>query len=404
MNRTEFQKAMGKQRLSRLSRDESSFLDRHLALVMVSMSIFIFFLAYWIGVTRYRNNSKPIYVSYPATPIPSPTSDAEGCSSGSGPGGIVAGSYPAQDLTQEQRNWLYHIFGNQGEAPVGYGGENCGGAPDNNCPPGSGPGGIVAGSYPPQDLTQDQRNWLYHIFGNSGEASVGYGGENCGGGSAWAPPAFDERTPSANNNNSAGSYNPTPDDIPLPPVTTAPLLFGSTLPVGDNSALITAIGGLNMRGGPSSHYRIIATVIYNNYYEVMDDPIDGWYHIQHDEQDGWVNGSHVIVLKLDELNDGCMAISTPTPTLQISEVARCLGPILSNYELANADIQQTIEQLLDCEVTDNEIVTFAAITESASIADAISLSFSSTTKSNCVRSIFEDIRHSSTNSFNLPSK
>lgn len=40
-----------------------------------------------------------------------------------GPGGITVGSYSPQDLTQEQRQWLWQQFGHNGEAPVGYGGE-----------------------------------------------------------------------------------------------------------------------------------------------------------------------------------------------------------------------------------------------------------------------------------------
>jgi len=52
------------------------------------------------------------------------TSSAGG---GVGPGGITPGSYPAHELTQEQRNWLWHYFGHEGEAPVGYGGEGGGG-------------------------------------------------------------------------------------------------------------------------------------------------------------------------------------------------------------------------------------------------------------------------------------
>lgn len=44
----------------------------------------------------------------------------------------------------------------------------------------SGPGGIRPGSYPPQSLSQDQRQWLYEYFGHSGQAPVGYGGENKG--------------------------------------------------------------------------------------------------------------------------------------------------------------------------------------------------------------------------------
>src|SRR3990167_7116723 len=41
----------------------------------------------------------------------------------------------------------------------------------------TGPGGITPGSYEPQSLTQEQRNWLYNYFGNRGEASQGYGGQ-----------------------------------------------------------------------------------------------------------------------------------------------------------------------------------------------------------------------------------
>lgn len=40
-----------------------------------------------------------------------------------------------------------------------------------------GPGGIYKGDYDPTKLTQDQRNWLYNQFGNSGVAPVGYGGQ-----------------------------------------------------------------------------------------------------------------------------------------------------------------------------------------------------------------------------------
>lgn len=40
-----------------------------------------------------------------------------------GPGGIKPGSYDAKNLSQEQRNYLYRYFGNQGEAPIGYGGQ-----------------------------------------------------------------------------------------------------------------------------------------------------------------------------------------------------------------------------------------------------------------------------------------
>ncbi len=143
----------------------------------------------------------------PPPPLLPPPSANIICPSGVGPGGITAGSYPPQNLTQDQRQWLYQSFGHSGQAPVGYGGEGCQSQPSQPppppvlpqpqppqqqqqpppppppalppCPPGVGPGGITAGSYPPQNLTQEQRQWLYQVFGHSGQAAVGYGGEGC---------------------------------------------------------------------------------------------------------------------------------------------------------------------------------------------------------------------------------
>ena len=54
---------------------------------------------------------------------------------------------------------------------------------------GGSPGGITKGSYDPASLTQGQRQWLWEQFGHSGEASVGYGGEDVGGGDGGGDPA-----------------------------------------------------------------------------------------------------------------------------------------------------------------------------------------------------------------------
>lgn len=51
-----------------------------------------------------------------------------------GPGGIVPGNYNAQQLTQDQRNWLFNYFGHSGQAPQGYGGENAPGEYGNYTP------------------------------------------------------------------------------------------------------------------------------------------------------------------------------------------------------------------------------------------------------------------------------
>ncbi|MBK8033800.1 MAG: hypothetical protein IPK17_30740 [Chloroflexi bacterium] len=102
-----------------------------------------------------------------------------------GPSGIRPGGYTPQDLTQDQRQWLWNEFresggGGNGIAPVGYGGHGCPNGPLLRiCPSGNGPSGIVAGGYTPQNLTQEQRQWLWDMFGHSGTAPVGYGGEPC---------------------------------------------------------------------------------------------------------------------------------------------------------------------------------------------------------------------------------
>ena len=41
-----------------------------------------------------------------------------------GPGGIAPGSYRAETLSQEQRQFLWEFFGHSGPAPTGYGGED----------------------------------------------------------------------------------------------------------------------------------------------------------------------------------------------------------------------------------------------------------------------------------------
>ena len=106
-----------------------------------------------------------------------PGSDVGDTQEGSGPGGIQPGDYPAESLTQEQRNWLWQFFGNSGEAPVGYGGQRTDEVPGST-PTGlpTGPDGIKPGDYKATDLTREQRQWLWEFFGESGTAAEGFGG------------------------------------------------------------------------------------------------------------------------------------------------------------------------------------------------------------------------------------
>ncbi len=53
---------------------------------------------------------------------------------------------------------------------------------DPTCPTGTGPGGITAGSYDPVSIDDNQRLWLWEIYGHDGYPNPSYGGERCRGG------------------------------------------------------------------------------------------------------------------------------------------------------------------------------------------------------------------------------
>jgi hypothetical protein len=130
--------------------------------------------------------SQPIMVIPTATQLPT----IRPCPVGAGPRGIVAGDYPPSKLYQDERQWLFEVFGNQGIAPIGYGGEKCGTRVEDPivnfnhfiCNQGlRGPDGIPAGDYHPARLRSDEKQWLFEVFRNQGQAPVGYGGEFCQG-------------------------------------------------------------------------------------------------------------------------------------------------------------------------------------------------------------------------------
>lgn len=142
--------------------------------------------------------------------VPSPTV-LRRCPYGVGPNSITAGDYDPNKLTQQEKQWLWGIFGHAGIAPVGYGGQQC--TKGNKlaptlpptptsvpspmalrpCPLGVGPNGITPGDYDPNKLIQQEKQWLWEIFGHSGFAPVGYGGEKCTSGSDIIPTQTDYR-------------------------------------------------------------------------------------------------------------------------------------------------------------------------------------------------------------------
>jgi hypothetical protein len=152
-------------------------------------------------------------------PLPSQVSASEydPCPPGNGPNGITAGDYDPTKLSQEQRQWLFEVFGHAGIAPVGYGGERCGVAQQGQsiydpCPSGTGPDGITAGDYDPNTLSQEKKQWLFEIFGNIGIAPVGYGGQQCG----VTPPS--------------PTFTPTLSETPTPTSTPTPLPITNPMP------------------------------------------------------------------------------------------------------------------------------------------------------------------------------
>ncbi len=129
-----------------------------------------------------------------------------------GPIGIRPGGYDATGLTQDQRQWLWNEFRESGGAgsgisPVGYGGQSCpNGQQLRICPAGIGPGGIPASSYDPTSLTQSQRQWLWEQFGFPGTAPVGYGGTPCTRPTPTTPP---QPAPCPPGVGAPGSFDPT---------------------------------------------------------------------------------------------------------------------------------------------------------------------------------------------------
>ena len=162
----------------------------------------------------------------PAQQQAKPAWFGQGCgTSSTGPGGLRAGGYSPQELTQQQRQWLFEVFGNSGIAPDGYGGQTCGWQnqpAQQQAKPAwfgqgcgtsfTGPGDLKVGGYSPQELTQQQRQWLFEVFGNSGIAPDGYGGQTCIGSTADTP--TEQSLPSSNVPNQTGSASVPPSNGP----------------------------------------------------------------------------------------------------------------------------------------------------------------------------------------------
>jgi len=239
-----------------------------------------------------------------------------------GPGGILPGGYSPQSLTQEQRDWLFHQFGNQGTAPVGYGGETCPVTPVPQCPSGRSPGGYEAGSYPPESLSQADRQWLWEQFYHTGTAPVGYGGEQCSRGGApsippcptgvGAPGGFEPTTLTQQQRNElywafghsgeapvgyggeacyggtmtlpsfTGGGTSNPD--PTTPAPSLPTYSGQTsVPTEPGNYVLVQVDNLRLRAQGSTDAAILGYVVNGHYYRLLDE-MNGWGRI---EPPGW---------------------------------------------------------------------------------------------------------------------
>jgi hypothetical protein len=192
------------------------------------------------------------------------------CPSGTGPGGITAGSYSPQSLTQEQRQWLWNLFGNNPNetAPAGYGGQGCSGQQPMVPPCPSGVG--APGSFEPSSLSQQQRNELYVAFGHSGEAPIGYGGESCYGGTMTLP-SFTGGTgnsggtaptdPTDPNNGTGGSSG-----------SSTTVYTGLTSLQGQPAGqyVQVTVSGLRLRSEPNSSGTIVGHLTNGHYYRLLE--------------------------------------------------------------------------------------------------------------------------------------
>lgn len=258
------------------------------------------------------------------------------CPSGTGPDGITAGGYDPTKLTQAQRQWLFERFGHSGEAPVGYGGESCASQTSQIrvCPTNAtGPGGITAGGYDPTILTQVQRQWLFEQFGHTGEAPVGYGGETCTGSQLTVracpsgvgePGSFDPTTLTQQQRNelfhafghtgeapvgyggeactggqmNLASFIQNTSLVTSTPYsgTNLPIEYGSTNPVGNITGQVISSEKLNIRSEATLNSPVIALATSGAYFEVLEGPVNGWYAILlQNGRVGWVSGDWFIV-------------------------------------------------------------------------------------------------------------
>jgi len=265
-----------------------------------------------------------------------------------GPGGILIGGYDPTSLNQDQRQWLFAQFGNQGTAPVGYGGEACPVPVVRQCPGGYGPGSITAGGYNPQELTQPQRQWLWEQFGHGGEAPVGYGGETCTGQitaprvcptGVGEPGSFDPISLTQQQRNelfwafghtgeapigyggesciggamTLPSFAVNVVSTPLPQPTTnsgnsLPVVYGNTSPIWAVSIRIDADTGLNIRSGPGTNYNTIAVAAFGGFFEVIGRSDNGWHKMRYSGGEGWVSDQWVVVYA-DEPSASSITIS-----------------------------------------------------------------------------------------------
>lgn len=100
--------------------------DRTLQISSLVVAIFTCVAAYLVipGIPKWVNGLlHPSKSTATLEKTPPPTLIF--CPTGVGPDGIVAGDYPPSSLSQEQRQWLFTLFNNQGIAPDGYGGQRC---------------------------------------------------------------------------------------------------------------------------------------------------------------------------------------------------------------------------------------------------------------------------------------
>lgn len=285
--------------------------------------------------------SLPTQPSEPTSPEQPSESNESPCPGGVGPGGIVAGDYPPTSLTQDQRQWLWDQFGHTGIAPVGFGGERCTPTQTQSWWYGN-PGALNLGGY------CQARGYLDAVLvGNDAygwrcrDASGGLSGIDLFDSCRWqygsGTPVFGNFSDPASwrcegIDGGAASQPGSASSEPPPPVA----------PSGPSEPRLSATTGLRVRSGPGVNHQHIATIYPGQTYRITGKNGNSlWLQIDYNGRAGWVcrqyttaNGADVFTLPVTDRSTADCSGGTTSPPSSTALPQKCSEPVEAQYNYA----------------------------------------------------------------------